>query len=398
MIGWLSFLWGMVVFFPKNTCEMGWGERWSQRSKNTCFLSVWLSFTYTHYRSALKMVTVTESSESKECSLCENGYSAGWRVNYSFADAKILETWYIPMFQPGCHIVIAVKSTCFCWAATGHHVCTWVSSHAKFQGLSGMIALVIRINGWFRSTKSPLISRSHVWGCHPWHFSTTHQWCRSISGGRRPQRGTKWSPSPVESLGLRTFAPWAMLRPSLSPNLGPKKMYPISESMYPPPKGPQEMDDDRKKKTFAYWGPRKVLCHFWPMVPGVDSIHCAKEIVCHVEAHPTKCSAARIQTYFWIASCNRSRLNVVNPTITIQNTASWNWVNTMVYPNGIIYELTPSIPTIIPSHGGVTKVLPKTAETPRVVLFWSQPVQIPELTPVFAAAWVWHTVRFLVMG
>ena len=66
----------------------------------------------------------------------------------------------------GCHIAIAVKSTCF-WAATGHHVCTWVSSHAKFQGLSGMIALVIRISGWFRSTKSPLISRSHVWGCHP---------------------------------------------------------------------------------------------------------------------------------------------------------------------------------------------------------------------------------------
>ena len=27
-------------------------------------------FTYNHYRSALKMVTVTESSESKECSLC----------------------------------------------------------------------------------------------------------------------------------------------------------------------------------------------------------------------------------------------------------------------------------------------------------------------------------------
>lgn len=67
----------------------------------------------------------------------------------------------------GCHIAIAVKSTCFCWAATGHHVCTWVSSHAKFQGLSGMIALVIRISGWFRSTKCPLISRNHVWGCHP---------------------------------------------------------------------------------------------------------------------------------------------------------------------------------------------------------------------------------------
>jgi hypothetical protein len=161
------------------------------------------------------------------------------------------------------------------------------------------------------------------------------------------------------------------------------------------------MDDDRKQRTNLLRGPRKVLCHFWPMqVPGVDSIHCAKQIVCHVEAHPTKCSAARIQTYFWIASCNRSRLNVVNPTITIQNTASWNWVYhgiPLMELLWIIYELTPSIPGY-PQSWLVTKVLHTAAETPRVVLFWSQPVQIPELTPVFAAAWVWHTVRFLVMG
>lgn len=147
------------------------------------------------------------------------------------------------------------------------------------------------------------------------------------------QEGATHNAEPNEALlrwNLWVYEPLLLGRccvPACPQKIGPKKMYPISESMYPPPKGaPRNGWWQGKNHICLLRSKIDPWCHFWPLVPGVDSIHCAKEIVCHVEAHPTKCSAARIHPYFWIASCNRSRLNVVNPRITIQNTASWNWV------------------------------------------------------------------------